>query len=147
MVTCESLKSGLKYMQPKDSAVGVTPVFRRKPSAQIPCDMRFICPQQWGKLQRTGHANVRHCQVCARDVHYCRDEAELATAIAASHCVAFVAYAPQKKPKKIKMLGDPICLTDPPPEAKVSVLEKLWKSVRVVSARLVSIAAAKLHSR
>ena len=118
-------------MQPQGKPASVKPAFKRKPSAQVQCDMRLICPQRWGKLQKTNDANVRHCQVCARDVHYCRDEAELAAAIAASCCVAFTAKSPQK-PKRIKMLGDPIGLTYSLPAPSESMLGRLWRKVRAV---------------
>ena len=118
-------------MQPEGKPVSVTPVFKRKPSAQIQCDMRLICPQRWGKLQKTDDANVRHCQVCARDVHYCRDEVELTSAIKAKHCVAFVAKS-TLKPKSIKMLGDPSGFSHTPPLPRKNMLLRLWGKVRLV---------------
>lgn len=118
-------------MQSQRKPISVTPVFKRKPSAQIQCDMRLICPQRWGKLQKTDDANVRHCQVCALEVHYCRNETELAAAIAASHCVAFVAQEPQKS-KRIKMLGDPMGLTYIPPTPSENMLRRIWWKFRVL---------------
>ena len=116
-------------MQLQEKPVSVTPVFKRKPSAQIQCDMRLICPQRWGNLKKTDDANVRHCQVCAREVHYCRNETALAAAIAESHCVAFVVQAPDK-PKKMKLLGDPSGLKYLPQKPKESMAKRLWKKIQ-----------------
>ena len=55
------------------------------------CTLDFECPQQWGALQATVNEKVRHCPVCARDVHFCSTSSEMVTATLAGQCIAIVA--------------------------------------------------------
>lgn len=77
-------------------------------AAKIVCRMKFICPQKWGKLRKTDIPSIRHCPVCAKNVHYCINQKELEDAIQAKHCIAF--EAEQLGIGKSVMLGIPIGL-------------------------------------
>jgi hypothetical protein len=38
--------------------------------------MRVVCPQLWDPLMETSDPAVRHCHVCAEDVHLCATDAQ-----------------------------------------------------------------------
>jgi hypothetical protein len=49
--------------------------------------MRVVCPQRWDKLAATAHADVRHCDACRRDVHYCTTVERAHERVRQGHCV------------------------------------------------------------
>jgi hypothetical protein len=59
------------------------------------CDARFRqrCPLNWFSLQTTTQSGVRHCQICAREVHLARDAADARRLATAGHCAAWAETA------------------------------------------------------
>jgi len=54
------------------------------------CVFAFKCTQAWDCLTETWDPRVRYCADCEREVHFCRDEYELADAVVLNQCVAIV---------------------------------------------------------
>lgn len=54
------------------------------------CDRRFTisCPKLWADLQTTDNVQVRFCNVCRKDVYFCRTDNELEAHSRLNHCVA-----------------------------------------------------------
>jgi hypothetical protein len=46
---------------------------------------------EWDTLEPTADLAVRYCGICLKNVHLCRSEEELATAVVANLCVAIPA--------------------------------------------------------
>lgn len=55
--------------------------------------MEFKCDKDWDKMSVTQDPNIRHCQLCQKDVHFCHTLEDLDNAINAKHCVAFVSIS------------------------------------------------------
>jgi uncharacterized protein (TIGR02996 family) len=51
-------------------------------------EFAYRCPQRWDTLLPTDNEAVRHCSVCQRDVHYCRNAGEAHRLADAGECVA-----------------------------------------------------------
>ncbi len=98
--------------------------FSQDPKAKIECMMKLICPQEWGNLKSTDRKNVKHCQVCAKDVYYCGNADDLELAIQAKHCVAFPAKTVSRK--TTVLLGEPAWLEVAPQPKKP---QTLWQKI------------------
>lgn len=53
------------------------------------CPMEFECPKQWETMEETSSPDVRHCDSCNKDVHFCATEEKLERMAAAGECVSF----------------------------------------------------------
>ena len=54
------------------------------------CEGRFAinCPKLWANLQTTENVQVRFCNVCRKNVYFCRTDDELDAHSKQNHCVA-----------------------------------------------------------
>jgi len=102
------------------------------PAARVICRMKFVCPQEWGNLTETKNSNMRHCQVCGRDVHYCESSFELEKAIAAKQCVAFHTGSAKKRDRSSIMLGEPFDLYQATPKQNSP---SIWRRLLTVFGR------------
>jgi hypothetical protein len=102
------------------------------PAARVICRMKFVCPQEWGNLTETKDSNMRHCQVCGRDVHYCESSFELEKAIAAKQCVAFHTGSAKKCDRSSIMLGEPFELYQATPKQNSP---SIWRRLLTVFGR------------
>jgi uncharacterized protein (TIGR02996 family) len=59
------------------------------------------CPQRWGRLSLTQVPTVRFCEVCRREVHYCRTIQEGRAHLRVGHCIA-VDCAVERRPGDTK---------------------------------------------
>lgn len=50
--------------------------------------VRRRCDKRWESLAPTEDVDVRHCGVCAKDVHFCRTDEETIRHALARHCIA-----------------------------------------------------------
>lgn len=50
--------------------------------------IRRRCDKSWESLAATEDDDVRHCGVCAKDVHFCRTDEETIRHALARHCIA-----------------------------------------------------------
>jgi hypothetical protein len=53
-----------------------------------PTQFRFVCPMTWDSLALTEKDDVRHCDQCSRDVHFCVSDEETIAHAKAGHCIA-----------------------------------------------------------
>jgi hypothetical protein len=53
------------------------------------CTFAFKCTQQWNELDKTSEKNIRFCNECQKEVHYCEDDQELLDSIKLNRCIAF----------------------------------------------------------
>jgi hypothetical protein len=65
------------------------------------CRFKFDCPKRWDGLERTDKANVRYCDHCKEDVHFCDTTRELRDAIEKNLCVAISTSAADPTPEKL----------------------------------------------
>ena len=54
------------------------------------CVFAFKCTRAWEGMRKTDSKNIRFCEDCQREVHFCRDSRSLSHAIALNRCVAIV---------------------------------------------------------
>ena len=54
------------------------------------CRFAFKCEMKWDDLNETGDEDVRFCNSCEKEVHFCINDDELARAVRLNRCVAFV---------------------------------------------------------
>jgi len=54
------------------------------------CSLAFElqCPREWGSFAPTHNPDVRHCDTCRKDVHYCSSVVEARRHARQGHCVA-----------------------------------------------------------
>ncbi|QBY03274.1 hypothetical protein E2K93_02310 [Thalassotalea sp. HSM 43] len=52
------------------------------------CAFGKQCSQKWGKLSETDDSNVRYCDECHKEVHFCHNKKSLAEHMMENHCVA-----------------------------------------------------------
>ena len=54
------------------------------------CDATFAfkCPKKWEQLRGTDDPNVRHCETCDEEIHYCHSLAQARGHALNGHCVA-----------------------------------------------------------
>jgi uncharacterized protein (TIGR02996 family) len=48
----------------------------------------FVCDKSWADMKPTGDDNVRHCEACSRDVHFCDTLADAREHSHEGHCIA-----------------------------------------------------------
>ncbi|MDO8906837.1 hypothetical protein [Hydrogenophaga sp.] len=60
------------------------------------CPMEFECPKQWETMDETSSPDVRHCDSCNKDVHFCATEEKLERMAAAGECVSFFTVREQR---------------------------------------------------
>ncbi len=53
------------------------------------CRFAFKCDKDWDSLGYLGNDDVRFCQTCQKEVHFCNDDDELIQNIKLNRCVAF----------------------------------------------------------
>ena len=51
--------------------------------------MAYECPKDWFELKPTNKHEVKHCNICNKDVFLCLEQSELNERIAGGVCVAF----------------------------------------------------------
>ena len=54
------------------------------------CKFAFKCDKKWEDLIETNEDEIRFCDSCEREVHFCADDEELAYSVRLNRCVAFV---------------------------------------------------------
>ena len=52
------------------------------------CSFAFKCDKSWEEMRFTGISNVRFCDSCQREVHYCLTDEQLSHAVRLNRCVA-----------------------------------------------------------
>ncbi|MDF1666399.1 MAG: hypothetical protein P1V97_31915 [Planctomycetota bacterium] len=82
-------------LNPEDKASleRYTAALRREPTKQPIQEyyrFKFRCPLQWSDFTPTDNHYVRHCQECARDVHFVTNLFDFQKHALANHCVAVV---------------------------------------------------------
>lgn len=45
---------------------------------------------KWESLNETNEENIRFCDVCEKEVHFCGDDTELTHSVRLNRCVAFM---------------------------------------------------------
>jgi len=53
------------------------------------CILGFKCSKKFGEMTLTDDEEIRHCDVCHKNVHLCRSIEDLGYEICEGHCVAF----------------------------------------------------------
>jgi hypothetical protein len=51
------------------------------------CTFAFKCDKKWEGLQLTKDANVRFCESCQHEVHFCHTDLQLREAITLNRCI------------------------------------------------------------
>ena len=54
------------------------------------CRFAFKCDKQWNDLEETEDNQIKFCNTCEKEVHFCDDDYELARNIRLNRFVAFV---------------------------------------------------------
>lgn len=106
--------------------VVILDAFGHHPAANIIYRMKFICPQRWDGLTESDNPAVRHCPVCAKDVHYCATSFEVEKAIQANRCVAFHAGTKKDIERKSLLLGVPLAVSRVPVQPRKSIWQRLF---------------------
>ena len=101
------------------------PNSKMRPDAHIACTMKFICPQRWDGLTKTDKPTIRHCPVCAKDVHYCATSFEVTKAIQANRCIAFHSGTTKDVERNSALLGVPLSVSKLPVQPRKSIWQKL----------------------
>lgn len=52
------------------------------------CIFGFKCAAKWEDMLETGNQNIRHCDLCNKNVYYTSDKNDLLMAIELNRCVA-----------------------------------------------------------
>jgi len=68
------------------------------------CRFAFRCTRTWESLIQIGRPAVRFCDECQQEVHYCRTDAQLATAVRMNRCVAI--ERPTEDGRIDRLMGD-----------------------------------------
>src|SRR5262245_7586449 len=55
----------------------------------------FECPKRWDSLQLTDDSEVRHCDLCDKNVYHCQNVADARRHAAPGHCVALDSRMPR----------------------------------------------------
>lgn len=71
----------------------------------VDCEFRINCPREWDALTPTGDDLVRFCDVCSRDVHYCRNAGEYLSHASSGRCVAV--RVPSDTEEGVVTIGEP----------------------------------------
>ena len=53
------------------------------------CRFAFKCDKNWDDLDDIGESDIRFCQTCQNEVHFCNDDYELVENVKRNRCVAF----------------------------------------------------------
>lgn len=69
--------------------------------------LRLECPMEWMQLAPTADTNIRHCDHCDRDVHFCTTPEEFIDAAKADRCVALPVSLQVPLSKAPRCLGMP----------------------------------------
>jgi uncharacterized protein (TIGR02996 family) len=98
--------------QLEELSAGISPLWLRwiERNRIENCEIRFDfqCPLQWDQLTLTNDVNVRHCQQCDRNVHFCKSIEAARAHAAMDRCVAVaatVAREPGDIPSTESILG------------------------------------------
>ena len=54
------------------------------------CRFAFKCDRKWDDLTETEEDEIRFCNVCEKEVHFCEDDDQLARSVKLNRCVAFL---------------------------------------------------------
>jgi hypothetical protein len=54
------------------------------------CKFAYKCDKDWDDLDDIGESDIRFCQTCQSEVHFCHDDDELVENVKLDHCVAFL---------------------------------------------------------
>ena len=54
------------------------------------CRFAFKCDRKWDDLTETREGEIRFCNVCEKEVHFCEDDDQLARSVKLNRCVAFL---------------------------------------------------------
>lgn len=71
------------------------------------CVFAYKCTRSWDSLQVTSERDMRFCDDCQREVHYCHDAWSLGQAIALNRCVAVVVEDIRSRGAGLLVLGEP----------------------------------------
>lgn len=66
------------------------------------CRFAFKCDKKWNDLIETEDSDIRFCNGCEKEVHFCADDDELARSVKLNRCVAFMR-------EDEFLMGDVIC--------------------------------------
>jgi len=53
------------------------------------CRFAFKCEKKWNDLEDTEDHQIKFCNTCEKEVHFCNDDEELAKNVRLNRCVAF----------------------------------------------------------
>lgn len=72
------------------------------------CDRKFAinCPKLWADLPPTENVLVRFCDVCRKDVYFCRTDDELESHSRLDHCIAIYDYELESEMLGLPYNGD-----------------------------------------
>ena len=54
------------------------------------CIFAFKCDMKWEKLSETDSRNIKFCNDCQKEVHFCRTDEELVEAVKRNKCIGIV---------------------------------------------------------
>jgi hypothetical protein len=71
--------------------------------------MEYICHKSWFNLELVDQPNIKFCDSCNREVHFCQTNEELEHALLNNLCIAFsnVGSSDLTKPQRRMTLGIP----------------------------------------
>ncbi len=53
------------------------------------CPMEYICSKSWFDLELVDQPNIKFCDTCNREVHFCQTDEELQNALTNNLCIAY----------------------------------------------------------
>lgn len=53
------------------------------------CPMEYICSKSWFALELMDQPNIKFCDSCNKEVHFCQTDEELENALQNNLCIAF----------------------------------------------------------
>lgn len=53
------------------------------------CPMKYICTKDWFLLESTSNKNIKYCDSCNREVHFCNSNEELESALQNNLCIGY----------------------------------------------------------
>ena len=74
------------------------------PIANCKVEFAFKCPKLWSKMKETEDQDVRHCDVCDRNVHLCNTMEDVHFHASKGDCIA----VPSQRRERMHYAGIPM---------------------------------------